>query len=215
MTIDLGVAYGAARVRICDLVSPAGADGHMVVPASPAWTVQNVMAHISGIAADATSGNMAGAPGEEWTAAQVARSEGKSVPDLIAEWEQSGPLLEAFLSAPGGELASAAVIDIHTHEADLRHALGAPASVPADFLQWAAATLRDGFVAAVAEAGLAPVEVAANDFDWFRGRLGRRTVDEVRAFTWSLDPAPYLDSFFIFGRRDVPLGEGGASENRE
>lgn len=207
MSIDLGVLYGAARARIGELVSRPTTDPDLPVPATPRWTVHDVVAHVSGVAADGTSGNMAGAPGEEWTAAQVQRSATRSIAELLAEWEGTGQLMEGFLSSPAGVNASAAVMDIHTHEADLRHALGLPLEVPVDFLAWAGEAMRDGFAEAVAAAGLPPVEVTAPDVEWFRGRLGRRTDAEVRAFEWSADPGPYLDSFFIFGRAEQSLGE--------
>jgi hypothetical protein len=67
--------------------------------------------------------------------------------------------------------------------------------------------LRDSFDEAVAEAGLPAATVNASDLQWFRGRLGRRTADEVRAYGWSVDPAAYLDHWFIFGRAERSLGE--------
>ncbi|HQZ33937.1 MAG TPA: hypothetical protein PK020_05905 [Ilumatobacteraceae bacterium] len=207
MTIDLGEAYREGRERISHLVTQDDIDPTLQVAATPGWTVHSVIAHLSGVADDASTGNMAGAPGEEWTAAQVARGAGSTVAELIDQWKLSGPQLEGFLSSPAGEAASAAVMDIHTHEADVHLALGRAVSVPAEFLAWAAPALRDGFADAVVEAGLPPVEVTASDFEWFRARLGRRTAAEVSAYRWSADPAPYLDSFFVFGRADSPLGE--------
>ncbi len=206
MTIDLGEAYKTARERISGLVA-GDVDSSLAVAATPEWNVQCVIAHLSGIAADASTGNMEGAPGEAWTAAQIARGAGRTLGEMVAEWDQTGPMIEAFLSSPAGVAASAAVMDIHTHEADLRIALGLPVAVPADFLAWAAPSLRDGFVEAVADAGLPPVELTASDFEWFRARLGRRTVAEVAAYQWSADPTPYLDAFFIFGRAVNSLGE--------
>lgn len=207
MSIDLGVLYGAARARIADLVSQPTTDAERHVPATPRWSVHDVVAHVSGVAADGTSGNMAGAPGEKWTAAQVSRCASRSIAEMLADWEITGPLMEGFLSSPSGIHASAAVMDIHTHEADLRHALRLPVEVPDHFLEWAAPAMRDGFDEAVAGAGLPAVRVAASDFEWFRARLGRRTEAEVRSFGWSADPTPYLDAFFIFGRAEHSLGE--------
>ncbi len=66
-------------------------------------------------------------------------------------------------------------MDIHTHKADLRNAMGLPASVPAEFLVWAGSSMRVGFAEQVATVGLPPVEVTASDFEWFRARLGRAT----------------------------------------
>jgi hypothetical protein len=150
---------------------------------------------------------MVGAPGDEWTAAQVARGRSKSMDELLAMWAERAPLVEAVFSSPEGAPRLAGVIDVHTHEADLRHALGLPVAVPADFLDWVATRFRDGLAAQVAAAGLPPVTVGASDFEWFRGRLGRRTVDEVCAYDWSADPAPYLDHFFVFGRAVESLHE--------
>lgn len=206
-SVDLGVLYRAARERISGLVTAPGIDGSLPVPATPDWTLHDVVAHVSGVAVDGTSGNMAGAPGDEWTAAQVARNIGRPIEEMVAEWGQVGPLMEGFLSSPSGTMASAAIMDIHTHEADLRHALGLPAAVPASFLDWAGPAMRSGFAEAVAGAGLAPVAVQASDFEWFRGRLGRRTADEVAAYGWSAPAADYLDMFFIFGRAAQSLGE--------
>jgi uncharacterized protein (TIGR03083 family) len=207
MAIDLGEMYRSCRERITTLVSAPGVDPDLVVPATPNWSVHDVVAHLSGIAEDAAQGNMAGAPGESWTAAQVTRGRDRSIAELIEQWNEYAPGMEAFFSAPGGEAMAAGVYDVHTHEADLRHALGLPLVVPTDFVAWAAENFRVSFSDAVAEADLPAVQVAASDLEWFRGRLGRRTVDEVRAYDWSAEPTPYLDAFFIFGRASVSLGE--------
>lgn len=188
------------------------------MPATPEWTVHDLAAHVVGIAADGTSGNMAGAPGEEWTAAQVARGAAVPLHELLADWGRTGPLMEAFLSSGTGSMAGDAVIDLHTHEADLRHALGLPVQVPDDFLRWAFDRFRDGFAEAVAAAGLPAVTVEAPALEWFRGRLGRRTEAEVAAYRWTgsdgsaVDPSPYLDHWFVFGRAAFPMGEGRPEE---
>lgn len=207
MTVDLGILYRTCRERVAALVAAPGVDGTMVVPATPEWTVHDVIAHLSGVGDDATNGNMAGAPGDAWTAAQVARGKDRTMTELLESWGNTGPLMEAFFSSPGGAAMAAGVFDVHTHEADLRNAFGLPVAVPADFLAWVGEQFRTGFAGAVADAGLPPVTVDASDFEWFRGRLGRRTVDEVRAYGWSADPEPYLDTFFIFGRAERSLGE--------
>jgi hypothetical protein len=49
--------------------------------------------------------------------------------------------------------------------------------------------------------------VQAPPFEVCRGRLGRRTIDEVCSYSWSADPAPYLDAWFIFGTAQQSLGE--------
>lgn len=211
MTYDLGASYRAARERISALVTAHDSALGRTVPATPDWTVHDVLAHVAGVAHDAATGNMAGAPGDDWTAAQVARGREQSAQALVALWQEHAPALEALLSGPHGGKVSAAVMDIHCHEADLRHALGLPAELPGEFLAWAGGAMRDRLAQQVAEAGLPEVSVQASEYEWFRGRLGRRTEAEVSAYSWSADPAAYLDLFFIFGRATRSLGEAQPS----
>lgn len=205
MTVDLGSLYAAARERMSALV--AGADDSAPVPATPGWTVHDVVAHVRGVVEDGLAGNMAGAPGDDWTAAQVRRGANVPMSELLAAWAAQAPTFEAFLSSPAGTAAGAAVFDVHTHEADLRHALGLPLDVPAAFLDWAVPQFVDGFHQAVAAAGLPPVGVVGPPVEVFRGRLGRRTEAEVATLLDTDDPAPYLDLWFVFGRREQSLGE--------
>lgn len=195
MSVDLGVLYRGARERVCSLVSDEVAA--LAVAATPAWNVHDVVAHLAGIVEDGIAGNMEGAPGEAWTAAQVERGRSKSVSELVAQWTEMAPLMEAALSSPGGDMRWRAVADIHTHECDLRTALGLPLALPDDFLAWVHPVLSEG----LSELVDAPAT------EWFRGRFGRRTADEVRAYDWKVDPDAHLDAFFIFGRAERSLGE--------
>lgn len=205
MTVDLGAAYRAARLRISDLVSDDVAS--VRVPATPLWDVHDVVAHVTGVVDDALSGNMAGVTTDPWTAAQVERGRGRSIAEMLAGWHEKAPFVEVVLSSPEGASRSAAVFDVHTHECDLLTALGRPISVPADVLAWIGREFRSSFERSVAVAGLPPVSVEVSDLEIFRSRLGRRTADEVRALGWSADPEPYLDHWYIFGVAAVPLGE--------
>lgn len=204
MAIDLGVSYRAARLRIADLVDNDLAD--VRVPATPDWTVHDVVSHLLGVVTDVSTGNLEGVTTPPWTAAQVERCAGKTVAEVIEEWAGAAPGFESFLSSPAGSNASAAVMDVHCHETDVRAALGLGPAIPDDVLVWAGESMRTGFNAQVAAAGLPQITLDASDFELFRGRLGRRTRDEVTAFGWSADPAPYLDIFFIFGPTDHPVG---------
>src|SRR5919112_3373997 len=55
------------------------------VPATPAWTVHDLLAHLAGGPADAVTGRMDGAPGPEWTSRQVGERLGLPVADLVEE----------------------------------------------------------------------------------------------------------------------------------
>ncbi len=157
MSVDLGAAYRAARLRIAELVSDDV--GELAVAATPEWNLHDVVAHVTGIVDDATSGNMDGAPGDAWTAAQVLRGQGRTVAEMVSVWHEKAPLVEMTLSSPDGASRANAVFDIHTHECDLLTALGRPITVPTDVLAWIAGSFRESFAATVAEAGLPPVAV--------------------------------------------------------
>jgi uncharacterized protein (TIGR03083 family) len=227
MAVDLGECYQAARERIVDLVMSSGpaAIDQLAVPATPGWRVHDLVAHLRGVVADGLSGNMAGAPGEAWTAAQVERGRDAPLVQLLDEWEAEAPGLEAFLSSPEGAGAGAAVMDVHTHELDLRGALRRPHPLPDEVASWAIARLVEGLDLRLAEAGLDPIAVEiptgerfgpaaspvvlrAGATELFRACLGRRSASQVAAYDWGgADPSPILPHFFIFGPRTEPLIE--------
>jgi uncharacterized protein (TIGR03083 family) len=204
MDIDLGTAYRAARLRVADLVDDNLSD--RPVPATPLWCMHDVVAHLAGVMNDIVSGNMEGAATPPWTAAQVERGRDKTVGQVIDEWADGASSFESFLSSPTGPKAGSAMVDVHAHETDMRTALGLEPAVPDEVVAWVAERLREGFDSQVVAAGLPPVTIDVSDFEMFRGRLGRRTREQVSAFGWSADPTPYLDTFFLFGPTDHPVG---------
>lgn len=227
MDVDLGLLYGKARERITGLVLEAGPSRwNDVVPAAPDWQVHDVVGHLRGVVEDALSGNMAGAPGDAWTAAQVERNRLKDVRVLLDEWTTDAPAFEGFLSS-AGVMGAAGVIDVHTHEQDLRGALGEPATLPDDFARWALAVLVEGRAQAVAEAGLpalravthegdelgaadAPSVLRSSRFELFRTLLGRRSAAQVAALidaAGGVEADAYVGALCVFGPRTEPLVE--------
>src|SRR5689334_3960860 len=85
---DWGSLY-REHVTALSRLSPTLTDEQLasVVPATPAWTVHEIFAHLAGGASDAVTGRMDGAPGPEWTSRHV--NERVSLPEaeLIAELE--------------------------------------------------------------------------------------------------------------------------------
>lgn len=77
-----------------------------------------MVAHLVGVAADSTAGRVAGAPGPEWTAPQVSSRRGRGLEEVLAEWDEVGPRLEAALA--DRQLSSPLAHDLLTHEADLQ-----------------------------------------------------------------------------------------------
>jgi uncharacterized protein (TIGR03083 family) len=204
MAIDLGDAYRASRLRVAALVDESLAA--RPVPATPEWNAHDVVAHLAGVMNDIVSGNMQGVTTTPWTAAQVERGRDKTVARVVDEWSKGAADFEAFLSSPAGVKAGLCVVDVHAHETDLRVAFGLEPDVPEEVVAWVGELMREGFDSRVAAEGLPAVEIDVSDFEMFRGRLGRRTREQVTAFRWSADPAPYLDTFFLFGPTEQPVG---------
>ncbi len=223
MDHDLGQLYESARARITGMLD--GADDSLNVPATPEWTVHDVIAHLSGVVEDALSGNLDGVTTDPWTAAQVERGRGTSTVQLLADWNAEAPKIEAFLSSPAGATAFRAVIDVHTHEADLRGALGLPSLLPDDYGTFMFEMLATTIIDAVAQAGLpplrivtpvgdsvgphdAPVTATIDRHEFHRASLGRRSAAQVEAFDWGgADPRPYLGHMAVFGPRETPLSD--------
>lgn len=222
-----GEAYAATRRCVVDLVKDLDEEeSQRIVPACPAWTVRDVVAHLSAIAVDASSGNLEGVGSDEWTQRQLDERTGKSIADLVAEWDGVAAQIEGALEYFPKGAASLFVGDTVTHEHDMRLPLNRPGdrNAPAievavnGYVRWFGRRLKDRDMPAVrvraegrewaAGAGEPAIEVEAPSlFDLLRGLTGRRTPDEIAAFSWSGDPAPYLDVFSMYGMPAAPLGE--------
>jgi len=114
------------------------------VPACPAWTVRDVLAHVTGVAADAASGTyfsgaadawndaQLAAARDAWTAWQVRSRRGRTVEAVAAEWARWAARLEPMLAGtvppPGAPpwLLTAPVADLAVHLHDVRGALRRP-----------------------------------------------------------------------------------------
>lgn len=115
------------------------------MPACPGWTVRDVLAHVTGIAADAAQGRYFSGAADAWrderlaqardayTAAQVAARRDRPVAALVAEWAGWAAVLEPMLAGvaplPAGSpgwLRSAPVADLAVHLHDVRGALARP-----------------------------------------------------------------------------------------
>lgn len=215
----LGPAYRGARERITTLVREAGGEAasRRPVPATPIWTVHDVVAHLRGVVEDALKGNMAGAPGEAWTASQVERGQKVSIEVLLEDWADESPMIEDVLDGPAGAQLFALLMDVHTHEQDLRGALIRPGERSGPFYEWAVPRLAAGFRARALGAGLPevrvvldsatlgdvddPVELRVSDWEMFRLVLGRRSPAQITNLRWSGtdDPGAYIAPMLVFG----------------
>jgi len=214
--LDLGTVYREARLRVATLVTGLGEaslpDATAIpVPACPAWTVHDVVAHLVAVVEDVMGGRLTGIPTEEDTAAQVARRAGQPVAEMIEEWNELSAAFEALLSTTP---IWPAAMDVLSHEQDIRGATDQPGARDVPAIVAGARRLTPGIPAPVAlvvhlddddhrmgpEAGDGPaLELTTTTFEAFRFRLGRRSRAQLAAMAWNGDPEPVLDHLTIFG----------------
>ncbi len=206
---DLGALYGMVRVRLSGLAAEVSEPAGVPVPACPAWSVHDVVAHVVAVAEDVLSGRLTSPPTDDWTAAQVTARKDRSVADLVAEWGELAPRIEALISKGG---MWAGFLDVLSHEHDIRGAIAAPAGrdapellLAAEFLvsRWrpdVAVTVRMGEREfSVGPADESAIGLVTSPFEAFRFRMGRRSRSQLAAMAWSGDPTPILDGLTIFG----------------
>jgi uncharacterized protein (TIGR03083 family) len=212
--IALDALYRDARARISQLAGDlTGDELDTRVSACPEWVARDLLAHLAGVAADSVAGRTEGAPGPDWTAKQVAQRKGVPLPDILAEWAEAGPKVEAGVAAR--QISFRIVFDILTHEGDLRECLGRPqadgwqpilsliarlavrgVNVPGTLIVHAdGATYQGG-------EGEPITELTSEPYELFRGLASRRSRAQMRSWNWTGDPSPYLEALPIFGPRD-------------
>jgi uncharacterized protein (TIGR03083 family) len=138
--VDHVTAYQETRRLIVDLLSIAPGTP---VPATPGWTVHDVVAHLTGLAGDWVGGHLDGYASPQWTQAQVDERADRTPGSLAAEWAHhsdrlaailrdplgSGlpdPLITAFGAVPAIGWPDVIVADLAVHEHDVRGALDRP-----------------------------------------------------------------------------------------
>lgn len=224
---DVGVRYRSVRRRLGPLLrelpDAPGRGWNATVDACPGWRVRDVVAHLLGNLEDGAAGRIDGPPSPSQSAEQVERHREDDVGSLMDTWEATAGFAEASFSESG---AWPVFIDALSHEHDIRAAIGQPgARADIDVLvaarvlaQWGEGdsvktgtpfdlVLDDAPPRRLLIGSGDPVVLSTDSFTWVRLRLGRRSVEEVRALSWSSDPALVLDRLFVFGPRVSPSSE--------
>jgi uncharacterized protein (TIGR03083 family) len=219
MAVMLDVMYRSARQRFVEAISAL--DGEQLqtpVPATPGWTLHELLAHLVGIAADISCGRLDGAPGDEWTARHVKERRHRSVGELVTEWELVGPTVESSLVRARVDAPNLAA-DIVVHEGDMREALGFPR---ADREHWqallevmmgllgrrlrrsTALVIRDEHGQEWRCGSGGPVTLLrADGYELLRGTFSRRSQRQIAEWDWTPAPrAPMIERFGAFGPRD-------------
>jgi uncharacterized protein (TIGR03083 family) len=192
------------------------ADAATVVPACPVWSVRDVFAHQAGVAADILGGRLEGVTTDPWTDRQVRERADRSLTEILDEWDADAPRLLEAMAPLGDAVDPRMVIDVWTHDQDVRGALGRPGGRIGARADWVADRFRDNLATQVERAGLAPLTVDLGDapvsatggtltvdrFEFSRGSVGRRSLDQIRDWAWAVaDPEPYVSLIPVFDAR--------------
>lgn len=204
---DWGAFYERGVTAVADL--PVDPVLELPVPATPAWTVHQVLAHLAGVASDRLEDRMDGAPTPEWTARHVGEREGRTSAALVAELQQHAPQIAERLA---GSPRPAQAWDLAVHLADLHEALELgrpdpehwePVLGPVATMclgELAVAVVADGDRYGAADPDAPVVEVAG--YELFRALFSRRSRTQMAAWAAPHLSPEQLDALPVFGPRD-------------
>ena len=203
---DHGEIWLATRQRVRGLLAGrTPADMSRPVPAMPGLTVRDVLSGLVATGADGLDGDihaMYGAP--DGGRAPDARTDA----ELLSAWDAQATGVAALVR--DDPRAGRLLIDLVTHEHDLRGALDCPGARADDAVAIAVDLLAGEFAARLRAASAPALRLTceqwgyetapppchailvADRFELFRGFTGRRSAAEVRRWMWSDDPGPYL-----------------------
>lgn len=212
--------YRDLRRRMVALGRSVDDDGGAAtpVPATPEWTVRDHFAHMAGVADDLLAGRLEGVATDPWTAAQLARREGRALAELLDEWASLAPALEELLETLDDAVDPRLVIDLWTHDQDVRAAVGASRPVDDPHVGWIVSRAAPAWVGRAARRGLPALEVRCGEEVWgpedgpaevvlvlepyeaARLLTGRRSAGQYAALDWSgtEDPLAYAPVVVAF-----------------
>ncbi|KDN18843.1 hypothetical protein DV20_28260 [Amycolatopsis rifamycinica] len=209
------VGYPEVRRGVRALLEGRPAGHRRPVPACPEWTVEDLLAHLTTIAARVLTrhgGTPPPAPA--------------GVPALLDHWDDLGEDLDRRLAEAGGRTGEVMVMDAFTHELDLRAALGVPP--PAEHLAWAPSfeVLVRGFSGSITARGLPALRLrttggsewtagegrpaaalTAPALELYRALAGRRSPGQLAELDWSEPPSQWLPAF-TWGPFSPPAAPG-------
>jgi hypothetical protein len=211
-------AYHLVHQRIDALLRGRDDVADRPVPACPAWTIRQTVAHLAGVAQDVAALNVAAKGTDSWARAQVDRLDGHSLDELLDLWEESIEPAASTLDLAPRESVCQLVFDTLTHEHDVRGVIDEPGSRTGDpafgaamafaiakgdqFIRYAALPALRLSTPTIGSVQLgdphdAPAELALglSDFEALRAFGGRRSVGQLRALPWQGDPTHLLPAF--------------------
>ncbi|AKN16975.1 hypothetical protein MHAE_01595 [Mycobacterium haemophilum DSM 44634] len=217
-TSDAAAAYRLVYGRVDALLRGRAEIAEFAVPACPAWTVRQTVAHLAGVAHDIISLNLEAVGTDSWTQAQVDRLGGNNIDELLDLWGQTiDPVTARLGLGPKGSECQL-VFDALTHEHDIRGALCKPYSrtgdLPFEVTMGFLTTTGDQIIRQTGLPALrlitptigsvqlgdphtaqSHVTLSVSDFEALRAFGGRRSVRQLLALPWQGDPTNLLPVF--------------------
>jgi uncharacterized protein (TIGR03083 family) len=229
-SVDCGEIYELKRRELVELLrSLSTGELAITVPATPEWSVRDVLSHVVGIAADLNGRNFGDGDADQWTAAQVQSRRNDTVADLAEEWDREAPTFELGLRVLGYEVGSHYVADLLQHAGDVRQALRLPRLADDEALAVALDFYLMTFEEALERAGLGAVEISVGPEHWmlgtgetiasvtadpyeaFRSLGGRRNEAQIRALPWRGDLDMILPVVSTYPLPEAPIIEASLS----
>ena len=224
-TPDYAGAYQDLHRRVSALLSDRrDADLEKVAPATPAWRVRDVVAHMTGVCDDLMNGNMGGVGSDEWTAAHVAKRRDLPFADVLAEWTERTPTVISQMRDLPIDAWGQMCADAATHEQDMRGALGEAGGRDCGAIvigvDWGfdriderltnegkgSLTVNLDGTSREVGSGDPSASLRASRFEIARAMTGRRSRTQMEAFEWdgAFDPDELvLATFFHPPERDL------------
>ncbi|MEX0768267.1 MAG: hypothetical protein WD029_07335, partial [Microthrixaceae bacterium] len=171
----------------------------LMVPATPDWTVSDAFAHMAGVADDILAGRLEGVATDPWTAAQVEARRGRSLSELLDEWEFNAPLVEQTLMPIADEIDPRLVIDLWTHEQDVRGTVGIAGGDCDSTLDWVVERALQSWQNSIERSGLLPIRVELLNVPIGESQITPNQASEVAG--GQLRIAPYEVARVLTGRR--------------
>ena len=216
--IAIGEAYLSSARRIIALTRQAGEScADTFVPASPAWSLRDVLSHVTSVADHAANAIPWGANVQETIDKGVAARANESMEKIASEYEGH---LEVLAEKFAGGGPGALVVDTVSHEHDIRSALGPDfkdhsaglEAVLPSIVSWVRGLNLVGELGIVlrspnVRALFGGPEVAAevevpDDWELFRLLAVRRSAEQLAAYPQKGDPALLLA---VTSRYPLPL----------
>jgi len=190
-------AYVDSRTRIVEMVHHIGASKwELPSPLTPGWRNRDLLGHLAGAVRDLKAGRFPTPDMSEWTAAQVAATKDEPLIELADEWASSG--IEAMIDKNLAQM----VLDVITHEFDIRYGLNIPGNASSEGVKLSARWVRGMFrgehpVIMVIDGerhewpgtyegtSLEPIEVHTTSFQLLRAVTGRRSWNQIVAMGWT------------------------------